>query len=248
MTGEALDAALAAHDGEVFAAVATAGTTNTGIVDDLAGVARVCRERGVWMHVDGAYGAAALTAPSVRHLFDGIEQSDSFIVDPHKWLFAPYDCCALVYRDPAVARRAHTQHAAYLDAVQGPDEWSPSDYAVHLTRRARGLPFWFSLAANGTDAYRRAVERTLEVALAGADEIRRRPYVELLEEPELSVLIFRRVGWGAEDYARWSAKLFADGYAFVTPTMHRGDPCTRVAIVNPRTTASDVAGILATMA
>ena len=153
------------------------------------------------MHVDGAYGGAALAAPSVRDRFAGIEHADSFIVDPHKWLFAPFDCCALVYRDPEIARRAHTQHAGYLETITDKDEWNPSDYAVHLSRRARGLPFWFSLAVHGTDAYRDAIEQTLAVARAGADEIRSRPYVELLVEPELSVLIFRRTGWDAADYA-----------------------------------------------
>ena len=249
MTGAALAQALdeAGEDG-VFAAVATSGTTNTGVIDDLAGIAEVCRERRLWMHVDGAYGGAALAAPSVRHLFAGIEHADSFIVDPHKWLFAPFDCCALVYRDPEVGRRAHTQHAGYLDTINETSEWNPSDYAVHLSRRARGLPFWFSLAVHGTDAYRDAIEQTLAVARAGADEIRSRPYVELLEEPELTVLIFRRTGWTAADYAAWSSGLLAQGYAFVTPTTHRGEPCTRIAIVNPRTTVSDIAGILATMA
>jgi len=249
MTGAALAQALdEAGDDGVFAAVATSGTTNTGVIDDLAGIAEVCRERGLWMHVDGAYGGAALAAPSVRHLFAGIEHADSFIVDPHKWLFAPFDCCALVYRDPEVARRAHTQHAGYLDTINETSEWNPSDYAVHLSRRARGLPFWFSLAVHGTDAYRDAIEQTLAVARAGADEIRSRPYVQLLEEPELTVLIFRRTGWTAADYAAWSSGLLAQGYAFVTPTTHRGEPCTRMAIVNPRTTVSDIAGILATMA
>ena len=249
MTGPALARALdESGDDAVFAAVATSGTTNTGVIDDLAGVAEVCRERGLWMHVDGAYGGAALAAPSVRHLFAGIEHADSFIVDPHKWLFAPFDCCALVYRDPEVARRAHTQHAGYLDTINDTSEWNPSDYAVHLSRRARGLSFWFSLAVHGTDAYRDAIEQTLAVARAGADEIRSRPNVELLEEPELTVLIFRRTGWTAADYAAWSSGLLAQGYAFVTPTTHRGEPCTRMAIVNPRTTVSDIAGILATMA
>jgi len=249
MTGERLAETLDGPDGDgVFAVAATAGTTNCGVVDDLAGIGRVCRERGVWMHVDGAYGGAALAAPSVRHLFDGIELADSFIVDPHKWFFAPFDSCALLYREPAVARAAHTQHAGYLEPIMTEDEWNPSDYAVHLTRRARGLPFWFSLAMHGTNAYRDAVETTLTVARAGADEIRRRPYVELIVEPQLSVLMFRRVGWGAEDYAAWSRRLLDEGYAFVTPTSHRGEPCTRMAIVNPRTTVSDIAGVLATMA
>jgi glutamate/tyrosine decarboxylase-like PLP-dependent enzyme len=249
MTGAALRETLDAEgvDG-VFAVVATGGTTNLGIVDDLAGVADVCAERGIWMHVDGAYGAAALAAPSVRHLFDGIERADSFIVDPHKWLFAPFDCCALIYREPELARRAHTQHAGYLDPVTMRSEWNPSDYAVHLSRRARGLPFWFSLAVHGTDSYRDAIESTLAVARAGAEEIRSRPYLELLVEPDLSVLTFRRVGWSAEDYLGWTRQLLDQGYAFVTPTTHRGEPCTRFAVINPRTTVSDLAGILATMA
>jgi glutamate/tyrosine decarboxylase-like PLP-dependent enzyme len=249
MTGGALRETLAADGGEgVFAVVATAGTTNLGIVDDLAGVADVCAEREIWLHVDGAYGAAALAAPSVRHLFDGIERADSFIVDPHKWLFAPFDCCALVYREPELARRAHTQHAGYLDPIAAGGQWNPSDYAVHLSRRARGLPFWFSLAVHGTDCYRDAIETTLAVARAGADEIRSRPYLELLVEPDLTVLTFARRGWTAEDYLAWTQGLLDHGYAFVTPTSHRGEPCTRFAIINPRTTVSDIAGILATMA
>ena len=119
---------------------------------------------------------------------------------------------------------------------------------MHLTRRARGLPFWFSLAAHGTDAYRDAIEPTLAVARAGADEIRRRPHVELLDEPELSVLIFRRIGWEAEDYTPGARGCWprATRSSRRPPTAAR--PCTRMAIVNPRTTVSDIAGILATMA
>ncbi len=152
---------------QIFAVVGTAGTTNSGVIDDLAGIAEVARERDWWFHIDGAYGGAGLAAPSVRGLFAGVEHADSFIVDPHKWLFAPYDCCALVYRDPVLARAAHTQKAGYLDAVTVEGEWNPSDFSVQLTRRARGLPFWFSLAVHGTEAYSEAVEQTLRVARAG---------------------------------------------------------------------------------
>jgi len=248
LTGEALAAALEADGGDgVFAVATTAGTTNLGVVDDLAGVAAVCRERSLWMHVDGAYGAAALAAPSVRAKFDGIEYADSLIVDPHKWLFAPFDCCALLYRDPALARAAHTQSAGYLDPIQTEAEWNPSDYAIHLSRRARGLPFWFSLASHGTAAYSRAIEATLELARAAKQEIERRPELQLLNDPDLSVLVFRRHDWTPEDYDRWSRNLLASGSAFVTPTTHEDEIVTRFAIVNPRTTLADIAAILDSM-
>ena len=250
LTGAALEAALVAHDrDDVFAIVATGGTTNFGIVDDLAGVASVAAARGIWFHVDGAYGVAALAAPSVRPIFDGIERADSFIVDPHKWLFAPFDACALIYRDPEKGRAAHTQSAGYLDVITSKvDEWNPSDYAYHLSRRARGLPFWFSLATHGTQAYTDAIEGTLAVARAAADEIRARPYVELLREPDLSVVVFRRIGWTSAQYYDWSERLMAAHYAFVTPSAHDGETITRFAIVSPLTTVADISGILDTMA
>ena len=251
MTGAALRTvvdALPRHlrDG-VFAVVATAGTTNTGVVDDIAGVGAVAREHGWWFHVDGAYGGAGLVAPSVRHIFDGVELADSFIVDPHKWLFAPFDSCALIYRDPVLGRAAHTQYASYLDPVTVDGEWNPSDFAIQLTRRARGLPFWFSLAVHGSAAYRRAVEQTLSVARAGAELIRKAEHVSLLLEPDLSVLIFERHGWRAADYERWSTRLLDEQTAFVTPTSHHGRPCTRFAVVNPVTTEDDLALIIDTM-
>ena len=231
----------------IFAVVATAGTTNLGVVDDIAGIAAVAQERGWWLHVDGAYGGAGLAAPSVRPLFDGVERADSFIVDPHKWLFAPFDSCALIYRDPVQARAAHTQHAGYLDPVTVEGEWNPSDFAIQLTRRARGLPFWFSLAVHGTDAYRVALEQTLAVARAGAAMIRHADHVRLLIEPDLTVLLFERVGWDADAYIKWSAELLDEQVAFVTPTRHAGRVCTRFAIVNPLTTVDDLALIIDSM-
>jgi glutamate/tyrosine decarboxylase-like PLP-dependent enzyme len=249
MTGESLERTIAEHGrAGLFAVAATAGTTNSGVVDDLDGIAAVCRRHGLWLHVDGAYGGAALAAPSVRGLFSGIEHADSLIVDPHKWLYSPFDCCALVYRRPGLARAAHTQSADYLEPMRVDGAWDPSDYAIHLSRRARGLPFWFSLAAHGSDAYTHAIEATLAVARAGAEEIRRRPELELLVEPELSVLVFRRAGWTPKDYSEWSMRLLADGVAFVMPTIFRGETATRFAIVNPRTTVADLTAILDTMA
>jgi L-2,4-diaminobutyrate decarboxylase len=230
-----------------FAVVATAGTTNFGIVDDLESVAQVCREYGIWFHVDGAYGGAGLAAPTVRHLFAGIEHADSFIVDPHKWLFAPFDCCALLYREPALARGAHTQKASYLDVLTDA-EWNPTEYSIGLTRRARGLPLWFSLATHGTDAYTAAIERTLEVTRFAESEIARRPYLEALREADLSVVVFRRHGWEPEDYQAWSSEMMREEFAFVVPTSHNGETVARFAVVNPTTSEDDIEAILDTMA
>jgi glutamate/tyrosine decarboxylase-like PLP-dependent enzyme len=227
----------------VFAVVATSGTTNLGIIDDLKGLAGAAHDRGIWFHVDGAYGLAALCAPSVRHMFDGIEAADSFIVDPHKWLFAPYDACALVYRDPALAKQTHSQHASYLDTLKD-ENWSPSDYAIHLTRRTRGLPFWFSLAAHGTDAYAEAMEQTLVVAQQAANLVRNHPNLELLCEPELSIVAFTRKGWTAADYQKWSDQLLEEQVGFIPPSSHHGQPILRFAIVNPWTKISDITMIL----
>jgi glutamate/tyrosine decarboxylase-like PLP-dependent enzyme len=251
LTGDAIRTTLATlvpevRDG-IFAVVATAGSTNLGVVDDIAGIAAVAGEQGWWLHVDGAYGGAGLAAPSVRALFDGIEQADSFIVDPHKWLFAPYDCCALIYREPVLARAAHTQKAGYLDPVTVEGEWNPSDFSVQLTRRARGLPFWFSLAVHGTQAYVHAIESTLAITREGRALIDAADHLRLLVEPDLSVLIFERIGWDDADYSAWSAQLLAEGFAFVTPTRHDGRVCTRFAIVNPTTTADDLAQIVDSM-
>ena len=232
---------------EVFAVVATAGTTNLGIVDALDGIADACAEAVVWLHVDGAYGGAAMVAPSVRGRFDGVERCDSLVVDPHKWLFSPFDCAALLYRDPPVARAAHTQHAGYLEPIIDDTVWNPCDYAHVLTRRARGMPFWFSLAVHGTDAYRDAIEHTLEVARAARDLVVAAPHLELLVEPELSVVAFRRRGWDLADYQAWCDRLLADGTALLTPTTFDGGAAMRICVVNPRTTVEDLEEILATL-
>ena len=232
---------------QIFAVVAIAGTTNLGIIDNLHGIAEVAKARGIWFHVDGAYGLAALCAPSVRALFNGIEKADSLIVDPHKWLFAPFDACALIYRNPKLAKKAHLQKAAYLETLDEDNEWNPSDYAIHLTRRARGLPFWFSLAAHGTGAYTEAMERTMTVAKNAADQVKAHPHLKLLMDPILSIVAFERVGWKSEDYENWSDKLLADQIGFVTPSAYKGRSILRFAIVNPWTSESDISEILATL-
>ena len=231
----------------ICAVVATAGSTNAGVVDDLSGIGDAAAEIGAWFHVDGAYGGAALCAPSRRHLFAGVELADSFIVDPHKWLFAPFDSCALLYREPRIARAAHTQRAEYLDALHVREEWNPADYAHHLSRRPRGLPLWFSLATHGTRAYTEAVETTLRTTEEAARMVASAGHLRLVMEPELSVVLFERIGWTADDYQRWSDDALESGLAFAVPTSWNGAPCLRLCIVNPETTPADVAMVLETL-
>jgi len=247
LTGAGLRAAIEA-DGDprsLAAVVATSGTTNAGIIDDLAGVADVAREHGLWFHVDGAYGGAGLFAPSIRSRYDGIEHADSFIVDPHKWLFAPFDCAALLYRNPSVARSVHKQDASYLDVIHDrPGEWNPTDYAYHLTRRARGLPLWFSLAVYGVDAYSEAIETAIELARQTATEIRARDHLELIREPELGVVLFRRRGWDSAQYTRWADQLLTDQVAFIPPSAWEGQTVARFAFLHPDTSMDLVRQIL----
>jgi aromatic-L-amino-acid decarboxylase len=203
----------------------------------------------MWMHVDAAYGGAALLAPSVRALFAGIEHADSLVIDPHKWLYAPFDCAALLYRDPAFARVVHTQDASYLDVIhEDATRWNPSDYAYQLTRRARGLPLWFSLAVNGSDAYRDAIEHVLATARAAAERIESLPQLELVREPGLSVVLFRRKGWSEADYEAWSARLLEEQIAFVAPSRWHDEPVARLAFLHPDTTLDIVDEVLATTA
>lgn len=234
--GESVARVLDEHADAVFAVVATGGTTNFGIVDDIAGVAAAAKERGVWLHVDGAYGLAAMLVPEMRPAFAGVELADSVIVDPHKWLFAPFDACALIYREPSLALKAHTQKAEYLDTLTDSPDWNPSDLAIQLTRRSRGLPLWFSLATHGTEQYRATVKYGIDLARRIADEIERRDSVSLVRDPQLSVVVFRREGWSAADYQAWSDQLLEEQKGFVVPSSHAGEPVLRFAIVSPLTT------------
>jgi glutamate/tyrosine decarboxylase-like PLP-dependent enzyme len=247
LRGQATADALASAGDGVFAIVSTAGTTNFGIVDRLREVGEVANAAGIWYHVDGAYGLAGILSEKTKHLFDGTELADSFIVDPHKWLFAPFDACALVYRNPELAKAAHTQHGEYLDTLTDSGDWNPSDYAYNLTRRVRGLPLWFSLATHGVGAYREAVSDNIEVAFEIAEVIRRNPKLKLVREPELSVVVFEREGWSLADYERWSDYLLKEGIGLVVPSSHLGKPNTRFAIVNPQTTTELLTQILDTM-
>ncbi len=250
-TGAAAKAAIEADgdSGSIAAVVATAGTTNAGIIDDIAGLADVATSLRAWLHVDGAYGGAGVFVPGLRDRYAGLERADSFVVDPHKWLFAPFDCAALLYRQPALAKSVHSQDASYLDVIhEDAGEWNPADYAYHLTRRARGLPLWFSLSVHGVRAYAEAIQAAVTLAERAAAEIQRRDYLELIRPPELSVVLFRRIGWDQARYANWAGDLLDDQVAFMPPSAWEGETVARFAFLHPHTSMDLVISILDGMA
>ncbi|TXE11912.1 aminotransferase class V-fold PLP-dependent enzyme [Seonamhaeicola algicola] len=237
----------------LFAVVATGGTTNAGIIDDLHSIGAICNTQNLWFHVDAAYGGGALVADSVRHLFNGIEKADSITIDPHKWMFSPYDCGAVIYRNPDLAKKAHAQEGSYLEIFkdEGAHGFNPTDYQIQLTRRVRGLPLWFSLATHGTNRYKEAVERGLELAQIAGKLIANKPHVELVREPSLSCVLYRRIGWKPEDYREWTYENHRKGFALVTPTKWRTtsgfETVSRFCFINPDTTEADIEAILNSM-
>ncbi len=238
----------------VFAVIATGGTTNAGIIDDLDGIADICKKNNLWFHVDAAYGGGALAARSARHLFKGIEKADSVTIDPHKWLFSPYDCGAVIYKNPELAKQTHQQEGSYLDIFSddGTKGFNPSDYQIQLTRRVRGLPLWFSLAMHGTERYEQAIERGIALAQIAGKLISEFPPTELVRQPSLSCVLFRRLGWSPADYRNWTYKNHKSGFALVAPTKVRTgkdfETVARFCFINPDTSEDDIKSILATMA
>jgi aromatic-L-amino-acid/L-tryptophan decarboxylase len=238
MTGDALRATIADRS-DVGIIVAAGGSTNAGVIDDLAGCADVAEEIGAWFHVDGAYGLAAILLPELRERFVGLERADSFIVDPHKWLFATAGSCALIYRDPALARQVHTQHGPYIDVLRtGDDAYNPCDLGYQLTRRASGLPVWFALALHGVDAHRVAIRHGRRLASTMAAALEAHPSTELIMRPELGVVLFRRSGWGTVEWKSWATDLLSNGTAFVAPSTYKGEPVGRLVFMHPRTPES----------
>ena len=144
----------------------------------------------------------------------------------------------------------HTQHGPYIDALRATgDEWNPADFGCQLTRRAAGLPLWFALVLHGTDAFATAIRRGIDLARYAADAIRARSgALSLVLEPELSVVLFRRDGWGRVEWAAWAHRLLADGIAFVAPTTWRGDAVGRLVFMHPHTSTALIDEIVATLA
>lgn len=177
-----------------FLVVANAGTTNTGAVDDLVGIADVARSEGLWMHVDAAYGGFFRLTERGRARLVGIERADSVTLDPHKGLFLPYGTGSLVVRDGASLRRAHSMTASYLPPMQSDDDLVDfCEVSPELSREARGVRVWLPLKMHGVGAFREALDEKLDLARDLAARVARMPHVEIVDGPELSLFAFRVV-------------------------------------------------------
>jgi aromatic-L-amino-acid decarboxylase len=231
-----------------FLVVASAGTVNTGAVDDLHAIADVAAREGLWLHVDGAYGGFFVLTGRGRERLAGIERADSVTLDPHKGLFLPYGTGCLLAKDGATLARAHGLHAAYLPALPESDDfWDFSTLSPELSRPFRGLPLWLALSLLGTGAFRAALDEKLDLARDAAAAIARLPHVRLLAPPELSLFAFRLEPpgvVGAERDAlnrRWLAAANAPQRVYLTGTELADGFALRVCVLSFRTHAERMA-------
>jgi aromatic-L-amino-acid/L-tryptophan decarboxylase len=229
-----------------FLVVGTAGTVDTGAVDDLAALADVAAQASLWFHVDGAFGAAALLAPALRPLLAGIERADSVAFDFHKWLQVPYDAGCVVVRDAACLIATFGTEAAYLRREQrglaGGEIW-PCDLGPDLSRGFRALKVWMTLRTHGADALGQVVQRSCGLAAALAARVEREPALELLAPVMLNIVCFRYRATSG-DLDRLNGAIVSDlqeaGIAAPSTTTVNGVLAIRAALVNHRTIQDDI--------
>jgi aromatic-L-amino-acid decarboxylase len=235
-----------------FLVCATAGATNTGAVDPLHDIADLTRELGLWLHTDAAYaGFGALTAKG-RALLDGIDRSDTLTLDPHKWLYVPFECGCLLARDPAALASAFSVHPEYLRDVQARDaEVNFADYGEQLTRYSRALKVWFSVSHFGTDAIAAEQDRAMSLAEEAERLVRQAPELEVLTRAQFGIVCFRVHPNGVDDAAALDAlndevnrRVNATGFVLMSSTRLRGALSLRLCIPGFRTTEQDVRDVL----
>lgn len=220
--------------------IATAGTTNTGAIDDLEGLAELAAAHDMWLHVDGAYGAPAALCPAGREALTGMERADSLVLDPHKWLFLPYDIGCLFVRRPGALAAAFSMRPEYLADVQATTDVNFGDRGPELTRRSRAIKLWMMLRVYGAQRLRAAIERTLAVAEYAQQVLEADPFWEVVTPAQLAIVTFTHPGWSPADHSARSAALTAEGYATATSTSLQGRHVLRLCTINPRTTEVDI--------
>jgi aromatic-L-amino-acid/L-tryptophan decarboxylase len=228
--------------------IATAGTVNTGAVDDLAGVARLCRERKLWMHVDGCIGALGALAPRHRGLLAGLEAADSVALDPHKWLHAPFDVGCVILRDPQAHLRAFSLTPEYLERTArgiASGAWL-FDYGLQTSRGFRALKVWMALKEQGADKFGRIIDLNIDQARYFAERLSARPDFELVASVTLDIVCFRYRPPGLTEAAvkplntEIMLRLQEAGIAALSDTTVHGIHCLRAAIANHRTRREDI--------
>ena len=228
-----------------FLVVANAGTTNTGAIDPLPEIADLCERESLWLHVDGAYGGFFRMAPGGDRLLPGLERADSLALDPHKGLFLPYGTGCLLVRDPEALGRAHAYSASYLQDLDRPEgAVSFADISPELSRDFRGLRVWLPLALFGAEAFRDNLREKLELARWAYEELRDEPGIEMLDEPQLSIVAFRYVpASGDADAANARILQRVNGYrrVFISSTRITGRIVLRFCVLSFRTHAREMA-------
>jgi glutamate/tyrosine decarboxylase-like PLP-dependent enzyme len=229
--------------------VATAGTTNTGAVDPLDALADLCAAEGMWLHVDGAYGAAAALCPAGRAQLPGLGRADSLALDPHKWLFQPYEAGCLFVRRPGVLDAAFSMLPAYLADVASRDgEVSVRDRSPELTRRSRALKLWLTFRIHGARAIGAAIARGIALAEEAQNLIEADPRLELVTPARLAIVCFALRDAEPAEHAARAARLSRSGYAEVTSSFVGDRAVLRLCTINPTTTRDDLAGTLERLA
>jgi glutamate/tyrosine decarboxylase-like PLP-dependent enzyme len=223
-----------------FCVIANAGTTNTGAVDPLNELADLAAKEKLWLHIDGAFGAAAILSDRGRALLHGIERADSISLDPHKWLFQSFECGCILVRDAAFLKSAFQIKPDYLrDVHRNAAEFNPADHGVQLTRSFRALKVWLSLQTFGLAAFRKAITRGFELAELAERELRARKGWEILSPAQMATVCFR-FGKNAERQTQLVDAMMNDGYALLTSTELRGAVSLRLCTINPRTSEQDI--------
>jgi aromatic-L-amino-acid/L-tryptophan decarboxylase len=224
-----------------FCIVASAGTTNTGAIDPLPELAQLARSRDLWLHVDGAYGAAAAICDRGRALLVGMGEADSLSLDPHKWLFQPFETgCVLVKRasDLIDTFRILPEYLKDTHAISA--EINFTDSGLQLTRSFRALKLWMSIRFFGLASFRAAIERGFQLAEFTEARIRNMPKWEIVTPAQMAVVCFRYRGATDAFHLQLVQRVLSDGFAFVTSTTLRGITSLRMCTINPRTTESDI--------
>ena len=223
-----------------FCVIANAGTTNTGAVDPLNELADLAVKEKLWLHVDGAFGAAAILCDRGRKLLSGLDRADSISLDPHKWLFQSFECGCVLVRDVSLLRSAFQIKADYLrDVHRLTVEFNPADHGVQLTRSFRALKVWLSLQTFGVAAFRDAMTRGFELAEIAERELRARKGWEILSAAQMATVCFR-FGESSEVQTQLVDLMMKEQFALLTSTELRGNAALRLCTINPRTTEADI--------